>query len=169
MYLPERFWVKDPEYFFINDIFIAMDFIWTYRIINYDISCPEKYPIYPHNFHIIKICRKNEIGVMTKEQFSRINSVDKISWHNFLSIIFDYFPEFDEKKFIKNMRKARVKKDDYHVFFAIFLDDIDYQERKERTKENYQKIFLQSLSDARKDWWLDDIFPGKEENDDKNL
>jgi len=153
MLLPERFSLHDGEYFHVYDVLYVMMFIWTHRIINYDMDAPEKYPSYPMNFQLVKICQGDNPS-MTREQFSRINSIDTITWKNFCSVVHECCPEFDEKKFIKNMRVAQMISCDTNILFAIFLHDIDTQDLRDKVTKIYEKIFQKELNKLRKDWGI---------------
>jgi len=153
MYIPERFSLNGSEYSRIYDVFYIMMFIWTHRIVHYDIDAPETYPIYPMNFHLVKICQDREDAMLSRSQFTRINSVEKITWKNFCSIVHKKCPEFDEKRFVKNMRVAQMIPSDQNILFAIFLHDIDTQEDRDEVKKLYEKIFQKELNKLRKDWW----------------
>jgi len=111
----------------IDHMLFTMQTIFENRIINYDTSCPEKYNTYLRNHQMLWICCVEMYPTerLPLKYFERINSMDKITWKNFRDIMYEVYPKFDEKKFIKNMRKSVKSRRYYRTLFSLFLEDID--------------------------------------------
>jgi len=127
----------------IEHLLFTMQTIFENRIINYDISCPEKYNTYLRNSRLMWICCVEMYPTerLPLKYFERINSMDKITWKNFRDIMYDTYPQFDETKFIQHMRKSVRNRRYYRTLFSLFLDDIDTIPFAQ-TLEEQKKVFL---------------------------
>lgn len=122
---PEKFNLETEVALFISNLWIVMNFIFFNKIINYNYDNPAEYDYISTNSRI----KENlEFWPITKEYFSMLNSIDKITWNNFVTIVKMKFPDFDDSEFLKNCQKNFSNFNNSEYIFVILV--LDYLHNK---------------------------------------
>lgn len=122
---PEKFNLETEVALFISNLWIVMNFIFFNKIINYNYDNPAEYDYISTNSRI----KENlEFWPITKEYFSMLNSIDKITWNNFVTIVKMKFPDFDDSEFLKNCQKNFLNFNNSEYIFVILV--LDYLHNK---------------------------------------
>lgn len=117
---PEKFNLETEVALFISNLWIVMNFIFFNKIINYNYDNPAEYDYISTNSRI----KENlEFWPITKEYFSMLNSIDKITWNNFVTIVKMKFPDFDDSEFLKNCQKNFSNFNNSEYIFVILVFD----------------------------------------------
>lgn len=120
---PEKFNLETDVAFFISNLWIVMNFIFFNKIINYNYDTPAKYDSLSTNSRI----KENlQFWPITKEYFSLLNSIDKITWNNFVTVVKIKFPDFNETEFLKNCQKNFSNFNNAEYIFVILIFDSLY-------------------------------------------
>ena len=106
---PQKFDLENETAFFISTLWFIMSIVFYWKIINYDVKNSERNKDIPWNSRILE---NLEYWPIYEKYFSKINSMDKITWKNFVEIVKDKYPDFDERKFLKDLEKNFVDFDD---------------------------------------------------------
>ena len=116
---PDIFEIDTPQALFLWTLWMIMNLIYTHKIINYDVDHPEKYSFLGNEYIIENI----DIWPISKEMFSKVNSVDKITSKNFIEVGKMKFPDFDEKKFFSIAKKYFFSKEHLgeNIIFTILV------------------------------------------------
>jgi len=119
---PEKYNLEIKVSLFISNLLFIMNFICSNKIIWYDFLNSEKYD----NIFLNSRIKENlKYWPIKENYFSQINSLEKITWDNFINIIKWEFKDFNEIKFIKNFKNDFKEIDSTPESCAILLYDLD--------------------------------------------
>lgn len=121
---PDKFDLPNDVAFFIWSIALIMRIIYVNKIYDYSWKNRQKYD---SCFGVNRLKEILEDLPLSQESFSHINSVEKITWNNFIKVIQLKYPDFDAENLWKMFEKNFKKFNETNDICAILLYDYWYQ------------------------------------------